>query len=43
MRLTVAQALVRFLGAQHVERDGEPRRWPGGSARRRCSAGTAGS
>jgi 3D-(3,5/4)-trihydroxycyclohexane-1,2-dione acylhydrolase (decyclizing) len=26
MRLTVAQAIVRFLGAQHTERDGEQRR-----------------
>src|SRR5262245_24472075 len=27
MRLTVAQALVRFLGAQEIERDGERRRF----------------
>ena len=27
MRLTVAQALVRFLAAQHVERDGQRRRF----------------
>ncbi len=26
IRLTVAQALVRFLAAQHTERDGERRR-----------------
>ena len=27
MRLTVAQALVRFLAAQHVERDGRRQRF----------------
>ena len=27
MRLTVAQALVRFLAVQHVERDGERHRF----------------
>src|ERR671924_958005 len=27
MKLTVAQALIRFLAAQHVERDGERRRF----------------
>src|SRR5205085_1672103 len=30
IRLTAAQALVRFLAAQHVERDGERRRFFGG-------------
>ena len=30
MRLTAAQALVRFLAAQVVERDGEQRRFFGG-------------
>jgi len=30
MRLTAAQALVRFLAAQVVERDGERRRFFGG-------------
>ena len=29
-RLTVAQALVRFLAAQEIERDGERRRFFGG-------------
>jgi len=30
VRLTAAQALVRFLAVQHVERDGVERRFFGG-------------
>src|SRR5689334_7686033 len=30
IRLTAAQALVRFLAAQHIERDGRPQRFFGG-------------